>query len=129
MMGGQIQIMITTVASVGEQIKSGNIRALAVSSMERSKFMPDLPTIAEVVPGYTAEGWWGVFAPGGTPKPVVDRLNAEIRFITAQPDMVKLLSAEAAEPVPMSATEFSAYYTDEIAKWRKVVRERKLSAN
>lgn len=129
MIGGNIQIMITTVASVGEQIKAGHVRALAVSSLQRLKAMPELPTIAESVPGYTAEGWWGVFAPGATPKPVVDRLNAAIRSITEQPDMIKLLAQEAAEPVPMSATEFSRYYLDEIAKWRKVVRERNLNGN
>ena len=129
MIGGNIQFMITTVASVGEQIKAGKVRALAVSSLERLNSMPELPNIAEYVPGYVAEAWWGVFAPGGTPKPVVDRLNAVIRTITEQPDMRKLFAQEAAEPVALTPTEFSTYYTDEIARWRKVVRERNLAAN
>lgn len=129
MIGGNIQIMITTVASVGEQIKAGRVRALAVSSLERSKSMPELPTIAEYVPGYIAEAWWGVFAPGGTPKAVIDRLNAAIRAITEQPDMRKLFAQEAAEPVTLTPTEFNTYYTDEIARWRKVARERNLAAD
>lgn len=128
MMGDNIQIMISTVASVGEQIKAGKLRALAVTSLERSKTMPALPTVAEYIPDYTAESWWGVFAPGGTPKPVVNRLNAVIRTITEQPDMRKIFAQESAEPVPMTSAEFNAYYTDEISKWKKVARERNLSS-
>ena len=128
MLGDNIQIMISTVASVGEQVKAGRLRALAVTSLERSKAMPDLPTVAEFIPGYTAESWWGVFAPGGTPKPVVDRLNALIRSITEQPDMRKIFAQESAEPVPMTPGEFSTYYTAEIAKWKKVAQERNLSS-
>ena len=128
LLGDNIQIMISTVASVGEQVKAGKLRALALTSLERSKTTPDLPTVAELVPGYTAESWWGVFAPGGTPKPVVDRLNALIRSITEQPDMRKIFAQEAAEPVAMTPAEFSTYYAAEIAKWKKVAQERNLSA-
>jgi tripartite-type tricarboxylate transporter receptor subunit TctC len=129
MMSGNLQLMITTVASVNEQIKAGNLRALAVSSKERSSFHPELPTIGEFVPGYTAEGWWGVFAPGATPRPVVDRLNAAIRAVTEQPDVRRLLAQEAAEPGSFTAAEFAVYYRDEIAKWKKVATERNLSAD
>jgi tripartite-type tricarboxylate transporter receptor subunit TctC len=128
-MSGNLQLMITTVASVNEQIKAGNLRALAVSSKERSSFHPELPTIGEFVPGYTAEGWWGVFAPGATPRPVVDRLNAAIRAVTEQPDVRRLLAQEAAEPGSFTAAEFAVYYRDEIAKWKKVATERNLSAD
>ena len=128
MMGDNIQIMISTVASVGEQVKAGKLRALAVTSLERSKAMPELPTVAEFIPGYTADSWWGVFAPGATPRPVVDRLNALIRSITQQPDMRKIFAQESAEPVPMTPGEFSTYYAAEIAKWKKVAQERNLSS-
>jgi tripartite-type tricarboxylate transporter receptor subunit TctC len=128
MLGNNIQIMITTIASVGEQIKAGKLRSLAVTSLERSQTMPEIPTAAEYISGYTAEAWWGVFAPGSTPKPIVDRLNAVIRTITEQPDMRKLLAQESADPVPMNSAEFNAYYTDEISKWKKVARERNLSS-
>ena len=128
MMGDNIQIMISTVASVGEQIKAGKLRALAVTSLDRSKTMPEIPTVAEYIPGYTAEAWWGVFVPGGTPKPIVDRLNSVIRTITEQPDMRKLFAQESAESVPKTSAEFNAYYTDEISKWKKVARERNLSS-
>lgn len=129
MLGGNIQVMITTSASVGEQIKAGKLRELALASQERSKTAPEVPTVAEFVPGYTAEAWWGVFAPGGTPKPIVDRLNSLIRSITEQPDMRKLFVQESAEPASMSAADFNAYYIDEILKWKKVARERNLSSN
>ena len=128
MMGDNIQIMISTVASVGEQIKAGKLRALAVTSLDRSKTMPEIPTVAEYIPGYTAEAWWGVFVPSGTPKPIVDRLNSVIRTITEQPDMRKLFAQESAESVPMTSAEFNAYYTDEISKWKKVARERNLAS-
>ena len=127
MLGNNIQIMITTVASVGEQIKAGKLRSLAVTSLERSQSMPEIPIVADYVSGYTVEGWWGVFAPGATPKPIVDRLNGVIRTITEQPDMRKLLAQESADPVPMNSAEFNTYYTDEILKWKKVARERNLS--
>ena len=128
MLGNNIQIMITTVASVGEQIKAGKLRSLAVTSLERSQSMPGIPIVADYVSGYTVEGWWGVFAPGATPKPIVDRLNGVIRTITEQPDMRKLLAQESADPVPMNSAEFNTYYTDEILKWKKVARERNLSS-
>ena len=128
MLGDNIQIMISTVASVGEHVKAGKLRALAVTSVERSKTMPDLPTVAESIPGYSAESWWGVFAPGGTPRPVVDRLNALIRSITEQPDMRKIFAQESAEPVPMTPGEFNTYYTAEIAKWKKLAQARNLSS-
>ena len=128
MLGNNIQIMITTVASVGEQIKAGKLRSLAVTSLERSQTMPEIPIVADYVSGYTVEGWWGVFAPGATPKPIVDRLNVVIRTITEQPDMRKLLAQESADPVPMHSAEFNTYYTDEILKWKKVARERNLSS-
>jgi tripartite-type tricarboxylate transporter receptor subunit TctC len=128
MLGNNIQIMITTVASVGEQIKAGKLRSLAVTSLERSQSMPEIPIVADYVSGYTVEGWWGVFAPGATPKPIVDRLNGVIRTITEQPDMRKLLAQESADPVPMNSAEFNTYYTDEILKWKKVARERNLSS-
>ena len=128
MLGDNIQIMISTVASVGEHVKGGKLRALAVTSLERSKATPDLPTVAEFIPGYTAESWWGVFAPGSTPTPVVQRLNALIRSITEQPDMRRIFAQESADPVPMTPGEFSTYYTAEIAKWKKVAQERNLSS-
>jgi tripartite-type tricarboxylate transporter receptor subunit TctC len=128
MIGDNIQIMISTVASVGEQIKAGKLRALAVTSLDRSKAMPEVRTVDEYIPGYTVEAWWGVFAPGGTPKPIVDRLNTIIRTITEQSDMRKLFAQESAEPVPMTPAEFNAYYTSEISRWKTVVRERNLSS-
>ena len=129
LISGNIQLLITTPASVGEQIKAGLVKAVAVGSTERSKFYPDLPTIAQTVPGYRAEGWWGVFAPGGTPKPLVERLNQAIRSVNEQPEIRKLLAQEGAEPGTYNPAEFATYYFEEIAKWKKLVAERNLSSN
>jgi len=129
MMGDNIQFMISTPASVGEQVRGGKLRALAVTSLERSKSTPDIPAVSEFIPGYAVEAWWGVFVPGETPKPIVDRLNLVIRSITEQPDMRKLFTQESAEPVAMTASEFNVYYSEEILKWKKLARERNLSSS
>lgn len=127
MMGGNIQMMIATFASVGGNLKAGQIRALAVTSAERSSFAPDLPPLSEIIPGYSVEAWWGMFAPAKTPKALVDRLNAEVRTVTATPELRKVFAQEAAEPTTLSADEFGAYLNSEIMKWRKVARERDIT--
>jgi tripartite-type tricarboxylate transporter receptor subunit TctC len=129
LLGGRLEVLLSTVASAKTQIQTGKVRALAVSSPQRTRFHPDLPPIADFVPGYSAEVWWGVFAPGKTPRPLVDRLNAEIRAVTAQPDMQELFAGEAAEASPLTAAQFATRYTDEIAIWKKVAAERKITAD
>lgn len=127
MMGGNIQMMITTPASVGGQLKAHQIRPLAITSATRSKFFPDLPTVAESLPGYAVEAWWGVLAPARTPKTVVDALNKEFHAITELPEMRTLFAQEGAEPTGMSATEFAAYLKEELAKWKKIAKERNIT--
>jgi tripartite-type tricarboxylate transporter receptor subunit TctC len=127
MIGGNIQMMIATPASVGGQIKGHQIRALAVTSAARSKFYPDLPTIAEVLPGYDVEAWWGVLAPAKTPKALVDALNKEIQTITQQADVKNLFMLEGAEPTNLSAGEFAAYLKEELTKWKKIAKERNIT--
>ena len=88
LMAGNVQIVIVSLPSVTAQMKSGRLRALGVTSAKRTTFMPELPTISESgVPGYEASLWWGIFAPAKTPKPVLDRLNAEIHRAMAASDM------------------------------------------
>ncbi len=128
MMGGNLQIMITTAASVAGPLKSGQIRPIAVTSPTRSKFMPDLPPLSDKVAGYSVESWWGVFAPAKTPKPLVDRLNKEIRAVADTPDMRELFARESTEPSPFTPEEFSAYVQGEVAKWRKLAKERNITA-
>lgn len=130
MMGGRLQMVIASFPSIAEQARAGKVRSLAVTSAKRSKFAPDLLTVAETVPGYDVELWWGVLAPAGMPQPMVDRLNVEIRAIIATPDMQKRFAQEGADPsTAMTAGEFAAYVRADIEKWRKVAKERNIVAD
>ena len=126
MIGGRVDFLITTVASSGSQLRAGKVKALGVTSLVRSPFNPELAPMAEVVPGYSSEIWWGVFAPAATPKSIVERLNAEIRQVTSEPDMQKLFAQEAALATNLSATDFAQRINTEIALWKKVVQERNI---
>jgi tripartite-type tricarboxylate transporter receptor subunit TctC len=126
MIGGRVDFLITTVASSGSQLRAGKVKALGVTSLERSSFNPELAPMAEVVPGYSSEIWWGVFAPAATPKAIIDRLNTEIRQVTAEPDMQKLFAQEAALAAKLSAAEFAQRIKTEVALWKKVVQERNI---
>jgi tripartite-type tricarboxylate transporter receptor subunit TctC len=129
LMAGNVQALIVSLPSVTAQMKSGRLRALGVTSAKRTSFMPDLPTVAESgVPGYEATLWWGIFAPAKTPKPVLDRLNGEIRKALASAEMKKLFVDFGAEPSPTTPEAFSAYVRSEIAKWTKVVKSAGIKA-
>lgn len=122
LISGQVQVLLVSLPSVTTQMKSGRLRALAVSTAKRTSFMPELPTVAESgVPGYDVSLWWGVFAPAKTPKPVIDRLNAEIHKALATEAMKKHFADFGAEAAPMTADAFSAKVKNEIASWRKVI--------
>jgi tripartite-type tricarboxylate transporter receptor subunit TctC len=124
LMGGQIQFLLSGIPNVMPQVKSGRLRALAVSTAERSPFVPDVPTIAESgVPGYAATLWWGLFAPGGTPKPIIDRLNTETVKILQSAEMRDRLAAEGAQPAGTSPEAFTRIVREEIQFWRKVARD------
>lgn len=126
MAGGNLQMLITTPASVSGPLKQGTIRPLAVTSEKRSPLIPDLPSISETVPGYSVDVWWGVFAPAGTPKAIVDRLNAEIREAGHTPELKTLYAAEGTEAGDLDAAEFAGFVTEEVAKWARLARERNI---
>lgn len=124
LISGEVQVLLVSLPSVSPQMKAGRLRALAVSTAKRSSFIPELPTVAESgVPGYDVSLWWGVFAPVKTPKPVIDKLNAEIRKALATDAMKKHFADFGAEPSPMTPEAFSAVVKGEIAKWSKVIRD------
>jgi tripartite-type tricarboxylate transporter receptor subunit TctC len=128
--GGHVPMLIGSLPSVFPQVKAGRLRALAVTTAKRSQFVPGLPTVAEAgIPGFAAQQWWGMFAPGKTPRPVVTRLNGEIHRILAADDMRSRLADEGAVPAVSAAEEFSAFVKSEIAKWRKVAQELKIQTN
>lgn len=121
--GNRVDGMLVNFLSAKPQIDGGTLRALAMSSSARSRFMPDLPTISESgVPGYEAIQWFGLLAPAGTPQPIVDRLQAETAKILDTPAMKARLALEGAEPIGNSPAEFSALIKAEMAKWSQVAK-------
>src|SRR5947209_8389415 len=122
-LGGHVQMMFDAVTTMAENAKSGQVRPLGATGTKRSAIMPDVPTIAEAgVPGYEATIWLGVMAPAGTPKPVVDKLNAEINKVLARPDVKEAWLKQGAEPMVMSPAEFDAYLRKDIENWAHVVK-------
>ncbi len=121
MLGGTIQVAIDSMTSIWPLAKAGKLRALAVSTPQRVAAAPDLPTIAETVPGYEATGWQGLFAPAGTPQPIVETIAAEVKRIFTDPQIVHALANVGGEPAPMPPDAFAAYVRTERAKWAKVV--------
>jgi tripartite-type tricarboxylate transporter receptor subunit TctC len=122
LLAGQISLMIELLPTALPQIKGGKIRALAVSIPKRSPVLPDLPTIAETLPGYDLTIWTGMLAPGGTPKEIVQRLSVAVLAVLKSPDMRERLASQGAEPVGDTPAEFSAYIKKEIARWAVVVK-------
>lgn len=124
LIGGQVQMMITGVVALMPHIKSGKLRGLGVTSAKRVAALPDLPTIAESgIPSFDVSSWFGVFLPGGTPKPIVANMNAEIRKILEVPEVRQRLISQGADPASNTPGEFAAYVKAEMAKWGKVVRD------
>jgi len=123
LMGGQVQLMFDNMPSALPQVKGGTLKALAVTTATRSPAMPDLPTIAEAgVPGFEASSWFGIFAPAGTPKEIVAKLQAEIARILKTPEMTERLAQQGAVAVGNTSAEFTAYVQSELTKWAGVVK-------
>jgi tripartite-type tricarboxylate transporter receptor subunit TctC len=123
LVGGQIQVMFDNMPSALPMAKEGKIRALAQTTATRSPAAPDVPTVAETVPGFEATTWFALFAPAGTPKEVVARLNAEVLRVFRLPDVVEKLKGLGLEPWLSTPDELATYQAREIAKWAKVVKE------
>ena len=103
-------------------MKSGKLRAVAVTSAKRSSAVPELPTVAETIPGFEASGWYGAFAPAATPREIIAKLNGEINRLMRQPDVAQRLAGDGVEAVTMTPAEFGTYLHSEIVKWGKVVK-------
>ena len=129
-MGGQVPMMFDTTVVAAAHIRSGNVRALAVTSAKRVKGMDSIPTMSEAgVPGYELVSWQGIFVPAGTPKEIVKRLNAELVRIIALPDIRERLDALGVDPVANTSEEFAAFQKAEIAKWAKVIKTANIQLN
>ena len=122
--GGQIQMLFSTLLQADTQLKAGRLRALAVTTKKRSPAAPDLPTMQEAgVAGYEVAGWYGVLAPARTPRPVIDKLNVEIVRILHSPDIQNRLAADGSEAVGNTPEQFGAHIKAEVMKWNKVIKD------
>jgi tripartite-type tricarboxylate transporter receptor subunit TctC len=122
--GGQVQMMIDAVPTMAPNVSEKQVRALATTGKARSDVMPDVPTASDAgVPGYEATIWLGLMAPTGTPKPVIDKLNAAVTAAVKRPDIVKLWAEQGAIAMSMSPEEFDKYLRGDIVKWAEVVKK------
>ena len=121
-LSGQVQVIFSSVTSTVEYIKADKVRALAVTSATRSEVLPDLPPIADFVPGYEAVNWWGIAAPKATPVEVIDKLNREINTAFADPRVKARLADLGGPPLAGSPSDFGRLIADETVKWAKVIR-------
>jgi tripartite-type tricarboxylate transporter receptor subunit TctC len=129
LLAGQIQVMFTTVASAASLVAAGRLRALAVTSAERSPAFPQLPTVSEAgVPGYAAESWYGLFAPANTPAEIIDRLNKSAAKAVQSEAFKKLGVNEGLVMVAAPPAELDRYFRGEQARWRKVIEDAGIKA-
>ena len=122
LIAGQVQVMFDNIPTCAEHVKSGKLRGLAVTSTVRSEILPDLPTVADFLPGYEASAWYGIGAPKGTPPDIVERLNKTINEILADPKVKAKFTEYGAILLPGSPADFGKLQADETEKWGKVVK-------
>ncbi len=122
LLGGQIPIAFAPIAQIIEDVRAGKLIAIGVTTPTRSDAAPQIPAIAEFVPGYVASGWYGICAPTGTPDEIIEKLNAAITACVTDPSLKSRLLNLGVEPTPMSVAEFKKFVAEEIAKYAKVVQ-------
>ena len=122
LLGGQVQVVFGPISQFVELLRTGKLRALAVTTATRQAILPDIPTVAEFVSGYEASAWYGIGAPKNTPTEIIDRLNKEVNAALTDPKMTARLAEIGVIPMPMTPTEFGKLIADETEKWGKVVR-------
>ena len=122
LIGGQVQVTFESMPASIAYIRAGTLGALAVTTTRRSEALPDIPTVAEFVPGYEASSWYGVGAPKATPAEIVDKLNKEINAGLADPKIKARLADLGGEVLALSPADFGAMIADETEKWAKVIK-------
>ncbi|MCW8084537.1 tripartite tricarboxylate transporter substrate binding protein [Sabulicella glaciei] len=125
---GQVPIMFDAIPTMREQITAGRVRGLATTAPQRSPLLPELPAVAETLPGYEASIWLGLMAPAGTPRPVVERLNAEVNRVLRLPETAQRQAAMGAQPMPMSVEEFGAFLQRDVARQREWITAARITA-
>lgn len=123
LLGGQLSLSFANMVAALPHVKTGKLTGLAVTSLKRWPSLPDMPTIAETLPGFEATSWWGIVATAGTPRPVIDKLNRDILKVLDGADMKQFFASLGAEPAHTTPAEFAAFMKSELAKWSRVVKE------
>ena len=127
LVSGEVQVLLPAFQSIFPFVKSGQVRALAVTTKQRSPLLPQLPTIDEAgVPGYDKAAWFGLFAPAAVPGPIIDRMYQAVAKVLTDPEIVKRLAAEGAVARGQPPAEFDAFVREELVAWAKLIREMKL---
>ncbi len=122
-LGGQVQMMFDAITTMAPNVRAGRLKAFGTTGKARSPVLPEVPTVSEAgVPGYEATIWLGVMAPVGTPKPIIERLNAEIRKIVTSAEVTEAWAKQGAAPINMGIDEFGQYLRNDIAKWSNIVK-------
>jgi tripartite-type tricarboxylate transporter receptor subunit TctC len=124
-----VQVVFGTISSCIQYIRGGMLRALAVTTATRSDVLPDVPTLAEFVPGYEASQWYGVGAPKDTPAEVIDKLNKEINAVAADPLIKARLASSGVDPMSMTSAAFGKFIADETEKWGNVIQALNIKAD
>lgn len=129
-MSGNVPIAIDNLPAALTNIKAGKLRALAVTSPSRSSDLPNVPTMIEAgVKGYDVTSWWGLFAPAGTPTEIISKINKDVNTLLQDPEVVKLIDQQGAQPKPSSPEELSKLVNSETARWAKVIKDADIETN
>ena len=130
LIGGQVQLYFTVTANAVPMIKNGRVKAIAVTGEKRLPALPQMPTFTESgLPGFNMKTWFGILAPAGTPKPIVDKMSAELARIMALPDIKEKLSGQSMDPFVLNSEQFAALIKSELATFGNIIREAKIKAD
>jgi tripartite-type tricarboxylate transporter receptor subunit TctC len=129
LVAGQVQLGFNAIPTVLHYVKDGRLQAIALGSLKRSTVLPDLPTIAETVPGFEYEIWYGLFAPAKTSPAILDKVSADVQKALREPDVIQVLVAQGTEPAPTTPEQLAQYIREDTARWRRIVKERNLRIN
>ena len=122
-MTGRVQYFLSPMVPALPHIRDGRLLALAVTTAQRTPLLPDVPTVAEAaLPGYEFQAWFGMFAPGATPRPIVEQLSKEVARVLALPDIVKAMANQGEQPLPSTPEEFTRFFRAEVEKYKKIVK-------
>jgi tripartite-type tricarboxylate transporter receptor subunit TctC len=129
MMGERVDFAFFGISGSMQQAKAGQIRMIGISSLKRSPNFPEIPAVAETVPGFELSSWYGMMAPAGTPRAIVNRLQQEVAAAVKKPDVIEWMKQNGLDPVGSTPEEHAAYIRAEMAKWAKALRDAKITAN